>query len=113
MFKINKMVFSKKSIFILFAIGVIFVELLSEYKIYYDFRIVTNRPYYQWSFYTPDGKQIGNRRGILKLMYHPQLIYMNFPDQTTPYFSINSRGFRGREIKTKTKGRKRIIVVGG
>ena len=103
----------KKSIYILLVIGAVFFECLSGYIISHDFRARPNKPYYQWSFYTPNGGHIGNRYGILKLMYHPQLVYVNFPNQQTQHFSTNSRGFRGREVEAKKAGQKRIVIVGG
>jgi hypothetical protein len=38
---------------------------------------------------------------------------LNLPDQRTPLFSINGRGFRGPEVGKKSNDRKRVILVGG
>jgi hypothetical protein len=63
--------------------------------------------------YTHDGEKFSKDDGNLKLITDPFTIYKNFPNQKTKYWTINSLGFRGREIIPEKKGRKRIIVVGG
>jgi lysophospholipase L1-like esterase len=71
------------------------------------------RPFYWSSFHTHDGIPLGTRLGPLKLALHPFLGYANLPNQKTPHFSINNRGFRGGDIRKDEKAQKRIIVVGG
>lgn len=71
------------------------------------------RPFYWWSFHTPDGRRVGSQRGILELMIHPTAVYTNLPDQETPYFRINSLGLRGPDLAAPAAGRRRIVVVGG
>jgi lysophospholipase L1-like esterase len=70
-------------------------------------------PYYWPSLQTHDGIALGTRSGTLKLVLHPFVSYANLPNQKTPHFSINSLGFRGRDIRKDEKTKKRIIVVGG
>ncbi len=96
-------------------IGTIVIELVNEWRSIYHWKQMNKKtkPYYQWSFYTSGGNRIGNTRGILKLMIHPVVGYVNFPNQKTQFFSINSRGFRGPEIRKNTVGFKRIILIGG
>lgn len=71
------------------------------------------RPWYWWSFYTSDGVRVGKTFGPLKLMIHPFLSYKNMPNQKEKNFSVNSLGFRGKEISKNTKDKKRIIIIGG
>lgn len=94
--------------------GVAF-EILSERFLDYQQRRQNERivSYYPWSCYTQDGHLIGRNKGILKLMLHPKVGHVNFPNQKTPSFSINSSGFRNPEIQPKVQGRKRIIIIGG
>ena len=70
-------------------------------------------PHYTNSFYTQNGKKIGSKNGILKLLYQPQIGYINYPDQRTTHFTINSHGFRNAEVQKRKNGKKRIIIVGG
>ena len=69
--------------------------------------------YYQWCFTDTQGNRIGTRRGRLKLMYQPYLLYANLPNQTDPHFHINGLGTRGPEIGPKAKGTLRILLLGG
>jgi len=83
---------------------------------------VDNQPY-NLSHYTHDGKpwstpRLKNPRwtnpNTFKLAVAPYTIYKNAADQRTPYFTTNSKGFRGsKEFSSFSKKGKRIIVVGG
>ncbi len=76
-------------------------------------------PYYPWSLYTGRGEKISLQSGYLKLVMHPFVGYRTMPSQKTPYFSINSLGFRGKDFEQgegqdqDQQGRGRIVVVGG
>src|SRR5690606_1999457 len=70
-------------------------------------------PTYSWSLYTSSGEKIGAKDGILKLMLRPYITYGNLPNQSTPYFNINSRGMRGPEFEKDPPASGRIILVGG
>ena len=71
-------------------------------------------PFYPWSFNTSRGERIG-RDGYLKLAMHPFTVYFNLPNQSTPYFSTDAQGFRGREphLRSHREGASRIVIVGG
>lgn len=70
-------------------------------------------PFYPTSSYTSRGERIRGS-GYLKLVMHPFMLYKNLPNQKTPYFTINSLGFRGKELNSPLPhGKKRIIVLGG
>ncbi|HVC08550.1 MAG TPA: hypothetical protein VNH15_01255 [Elusimicrobiota bacterium] len=71
------------------------------------------KSYYSWSFYTYSGIRLSASKGLLKLRLSPGVVYENAPSQKTPFFSINSSGYRGPEISPLRPGQKRIIVVGG
>jgi len=103
-----------RGLIFLLVVG-ISVELLVESYMFVDSKRKQEepKPFYRWSFYTSQGQRLGNQRGMLKFMYHPQLAYVNFPNQRTKYFSINSEGFRGPEVEAKKVGERRIVVVGG
>ncbi len=68
---------------------------------------------YEISFYTHNGKRISKNSTPLKLAMAPYTIYKNLPNQKTQAFTINSLGFRGREISAVSEKKERIIVVGG
>lgn len=102
-------------IIFIIMIGAVLFEIFCECLLNYQMqkRDKEIRPNYQWSTYTSKGCRTGLQEGILKLMLYPGVGYINFPNQETPYFSINSKGFRGAEVEEKQKARKRIVVVGG
>ena len=70
-------------------------------------------PYYSWAYYTRSGARFAFWRGYLKLEMHPALTYRNAPNQRTPYFSTNSRGFRGKELSSDGSCKKVIALMGG
>lgn len=72
-----------------------------------------HKPYYPCSLYSTTGVRLGDKLGMLKLQIYPATMYRNMPNQKTPFFSINSRGFRGPEVGPKDPKIKRIILVGG
>ena len=98
-----------------FLLAVIACELVLEYRYNKDQERVSKQvaPYYSWTFYTAGKKRVSTRKGPLGLMLHPKVGYVNFPDQQTDNFSINSQGFRGAEIGPKVEGVKRVVLVGG
>src|SRR5262249_47151359 len=51
--------------------------------------------------------------GYLELELRPFVGIGNRPHQSLPYFSINSQGFRGREITSRQSSRRRVVLVGG
>ena len=110
--KLNKnllLFFLSASVFLLSA------ELILECYDYLKVRAEgkQHQPYYSFSCYTSDGKQINKLRGYLKLVLNPFSGYTHLPNQVTPYFSINSQGFRAKKEYQAKTGQKRIIVVGG
>jgi len=108
-----------RRVFLLFAIAamsLVCLELLLES--YIAFRSKDNNaqisPYYPYSFNTLSGGERIGQSGYLQLALHPFVGYFNLPNRKTAYYSINSRGYRGSEIKVEKKqGDYRIIVVGG
>lgn len=70
-------------------------------------------PCYWWSLYSSNSVRVGGTFGPLKLVLHPFMVYKNMPGQKENEFSINSSGFRGKEINKGAKARKRIILIGG
>ena len=104
-----------KWVIFIFFVTVVF-ELFSEVLLNIMWAQLNKRikPYYQFSFYTQSGQQIGRNRGVHKLMYHPQVGYVNLPNQETPYLKINAQGFRNSKDVSQEKGsKKRIIILGG
>jgi hypothetical protein len=109
---------------IYFGIFVIIILILGgiEYYLHAKNIKVYDEPY-QMSTYTHDGKPWATPRlydphwdnpNALKWAVAPYTIYKNAPNQKTPYFTTNSKGFRGaKEYSTFSKKSKRIIVVGG
>jgi lysophospholipase L1-like esterase len=71
------------------------------------------RPIYPWSFYTLKGEHIGGHGFFLRLANHPFVQYINLPNQKLPIFTINSMGFRGKEISKEKGSKKRIVIMGG
>lgn len=98
-----------------FVLAAFACELVLEYRYNKDQERVSRQvdPYYSWTFYTSDKKRVSTRKGPLGLMLHPKVGYVNFPDQQTENFSINSQGFRGPEVVPKKEGVRRIVLVGG
>lgn len=91
------------------------VELALEFVHEHSWEQLRQRtkPFYSWSFNTPNGESLGGSRGTLKLMVHPLVGYTNLPNQKTPHFSINALGLRGDEVSEKRPGAMRIVVIGG
>src|SRR5262245_47690339 len=58
-------------------------------------RNATPAPYYTWSTYSTNGRLISSKDGPLQLVLDPLLAYRNRPNQRGPWFTINSRGYRG------------------
>ena len=48
-----------------------------------------------WSTYTTDGRRVSALNGPLKLLLDPVVLYRNLPSQDGPWFTIDSRGYRG------------------
>jgi hypothetical protein len=69
-------------------------------------------PYYTWSTYATDGRAVSPLTGPLKLVLDPVLLYRNQPDQAAPWFTINSRGYRGPELRAAEAGVPRVVLVG-
>lgn len=93
-----------------------------EHYLHNKYKAVDNEPY-KMSVYTHDGKLWKTpapkdpnwaNPNTLKLALAPYTVCKNAPDQKTPYFTTNSKGFRGsKEFSNISKKGKRIIVVGG
>ncbi len=69
-----------------------------------------------YSFELRDGlcRRLSSTGGLLKLEVSPVLGYRTLPNQATPYFRINARGFRGPEIAEHAPpGTIRIALTGG
>lgn len=75
-------------------------------------RNATPAPYYTWSTYSTDGRLISSKNGPLQLVLDPLLAYRNRPDQRGPWFTINSRGYRGPELRDPRPAR-RVVLIGG
>jgi lysophospholipase L1-like esterase len=72
------------------------------------------RPYYTWEFVTHDGLPLSDEhKGPLRLALHPFAVYSNLPDHHTANFTINRRGFRGKDYEPVHGRKKRIVLVGG
>jgi lysophospholipase L1-like esterase len=71
------------------------------------------RSYYSFQLTANDGTPLSHRKGRLKLIPHPALVYRHAPNQHDPCFSINSTGLRGGEIAAKRDGMIRVIGIGG
>ncbi|MGD0020859.1 MAG: hypothetical protein ABSC54_01005 [Smithellaceae bacterium] len=106
---------------IYFGILVIIILILGSIEYYLRSKNikVDNEPY-KISFYTRDGKLWSpavywwTNPNTLKWEIAPYTIYKHAPNQKTPYFTTNSKGFRGsKEYSNFSKKGKRIIVVGG
>jgi lysophospholipase L1-like esterase len=70
-------------------------------------------PFYNYSLYASDGqRKLGRGEGPLKLVLDPFILYRNLPNQSQPWFKINSRGYRGGEVDLRPSIR-RVVLVGG
>lgn len=70
-------------------------------------------PFYTWSTYTSDGsRKLSIADGPLKLILDPLVGYRNMPNQSGPWFTISSRGYRGAEVNTSREVR-RVVLLGG
>lgn len=69
-------------------------------------------PWYTTRTYTTNGVLVSSERGPLALVLDPLLVYRNRPKQVGPWFTINSRGYRGRELAAPRTGR-RVVLIGG
>jgi len=96
-------------------ISVISAEIVLEYREYLKEKEWGNQlgGFYQWSYFTSEGKRISRRPGYIKFAMHPFLLYCDMPGQKTPYFTINSQGFRGKREYGQKGAAKRIVVLGG
>ena len=70
------------------------------------------QPFYSFALVSSTGQPLSKKHGYLKLRVRGFLQYDNLPSQTTPNFTINSFGFRGKEV-AEVKSGSRIAVVGG
>ncbi len=94
------------NLLVIFIAGILF-ECVIENKLF------QRHDQEEWVIYTSGGRRIGNSKGEMKVIYHPQLGYVNSPDQRIGNLYINSRGFRGKEIREQKGAFRRIVVVGG
>ena len=102
-------------VFLCFFIAISSAEFILEYQqsVHEKKENTQVEPFYPLSINTTKGERIRGA-GYMKLVVHPFMLFKNLPNQKTPYFAINSLGFRGTEINNSlTHGKKRIIVVGG
>ena len=69
--------------------------------------------HYSLSLYATDGKtNLSDHDGRLMLVLDPFVTYRNLPNQRDPWFTINSRGYRGPE-PDPNPAVTRIVLVGG
>ena len=83
----------------------------------YQARAVARRdasptPWYTTSTYTTNGILVSSEHGPLALVLDPVLVYRNRPKQVGPWFTINSRGYRGPEVAVP-RARRRVVLIGG
>lgn len=73
-----------------------------------------SRPgHYSLTLYASDGQtSLSGHDGRLKLVLDPFVTYRNLPNQQDPWFSINSRGYRGAE-PDPNPAVTRIVLAGG
>ena len=68
---------------------------------------------YTLTLYATDGvTSLSEHDGRLKLILDPFVTYRNLPNQRDPWFTINSRGYRGAEVDS-SPSTTRIVLVGG
>ncbi|HKB16343.1 MAG TPA: SGNH/GDSL hydrolase family protein [Planctomycetota bacterium] len=70
-------------------------------------------PFHFFTFRTADGRILSKHRGPFELVLDPVLDYRNQPGQRGPGYSINSRGYRGAELRPRETGVPRIVLLGG
>ncbi|MGH7149941.1 MAG: SGNH/GDSL hydrolase family protein [Planctomycetota bacterium] len=70
-------------------------------------------PFRFFTLRTVDGRILSKRRGPLELVLDPVLAYRNHPGQRGPGFAVNSRGYRGPELRPREPGVPRIVLLGG
>ena len=68
-------------------------------------------PYYMWALHATDGTRLSRGSGPLELVLDPIVSVRNRPNQIGPWFRINSRGYRGGELRPGSG--LRVVVVGG
>lgn len=70
-------------------------------------------PHYTWGTYATDGRRLSARGGPLQLVLDPVVLYRNRPGQQGPWFTINSHGYRGPELRRAGSKTPRIVLLGG
>src|SRR5262249_25998676 len=110
-----KIVFTMIVSLVSLTLGLMFNELVLEWIDRRERQAWATQvePYYPWRFVTADGIPLGTEGGYLELELRPFVGIGNRPHQSLPYFSINSQGFRGREITSRQSSRRRVVLVGG
>jgi hypothetical protein len=68
-------------------------------------------PFYMWTLYSTDGAKLSRGSGPLGLVLDPIVTLRNRPNQVGPWFRINSRGYRGDELRAGPGTR--VVLVGG
>jgi hypothetical protein len=68
-------------------------------------------PFYMWTLYSTGGAKLSRGSGPLELVLDPVVTLRNRPNQIGPWFRINSRGYRGGELRADAGSR--VVLVGG
>ena len=68
-------------------------------------------PFYMWTLYSTGGARLSRGSGPLGLVLDPIVTVRNRPNQVGPWFRINSRGYRGGELRAGPGSR--VVLVGG
>lgn len=87
--------------------------LVQWYDYFFELRYSRQvEPFYPTSYYSMNGRKLGDNFGYLRLRYSGVLGYENLPNQFTDYFRINEQGFRGPDLR-HAKPKNRIVLLGG
>lgn len=104
---------------LLLALGSILAVLILEFSLQQigakELNAFNNqwRPFYSWGFYSRTGIRISEKNGLIKLSHSPYVGYRNLPNQSSPYFTINERGYRGPPVSETIPKGGRVIILGG
>lgn len=105
--------------FLLAASGVLLALLVAEALLAREADASRERlvreagPFQFFTLRTADGRVLSKHRGPFELVLDPVLAYRNQPGQRGPGFAVNSRGYRGPELRAREAGVPRIVLLGG